>query len=211
MTENATLYYVHDPMCSWCWGFSPTLEQLKELLPESVDLKYLLGGLAVDSAEPMPTDMQTFLQQTWRNIEQQIPGTVFNFDFWTQCQPRRSTYPACRAVIAAENQGKEKSLVMIEAIQRAYYTKVQNPSDDQTLIGLATEMGLDAEQFRTDLNSAETQQDLQQQITTSRQLGAESFPSLVLQTNGCVQSITVDYLNASSMLEEINRVLKMMR
>ncbi|MDF4306582.1 DsbA family protein, partial [Vibrio parahaemolyticus] len=23
------LYYVHDPMCSWCWGYKPTIEKLK--------------------------------------------------------------------------------------------------------------------------------------------------------------------------------------
>ncbi len=207
MPDNATLYYVHDPMCSWCWGFRPTLQQLKQDLPKSVDFKYLLGGLAADSAEPMPVAMQTFLEQTWRNIEQRIPGTVFNFDFWTLCQPRRSTYPACRAVIAAENQGEEKSRAMIEAIQRAYYTKAQNPSDDQTLVGLATELGLDIGKFRIDLNSTETQSNLQQQITISRQLGAESFPSLVLQIKESVQLIPVDYLQASSMLDEINQVL----
>ncbi|MBE8572891.1 DsbA family protein, partial [Vibrio sp. OPT46] len=27
------LYYVHDPMCSWCWGYKPTLDKLKQQLP----------------------------------------------------------------------------------------------------------------------------------------------------------------------------------
>ncbi|MFT6977114.1 MAG: putative protein-disulfide isomerase, partial [Shewanella psychromarinicola] len=25
---NTTLYYVHDPMCSWCWGYRPTWDTL---------------------------------------------------------------------------------------------------------------------------------------------------------------------------------------
>lgn len=208
MSDNATLYYVHDPMCSWCWGFNPTLQQLKQNLPESVEFKYLLGGLAADSVEPMPVAMQTFLQQTWRNIEQEIPGTVFNFDFWTQCQPRRSTYPACRALIAARNQSVEKSLAMIESIQLAYYTKALNPSDDLTLIGLADKLELDLDQFRSDLNSEQTQSELQQQIQFSRHLGVESFPSLVLQKNESLQGVSLDYLNATVMLEEIEHCLE---
>ena len=24
-----TLYYVHDPMCSWCYAFKPTFNELK--------------------------------------------------------------------------------------------------------------------------------------------------------------------------------------
>ena len=31
MTATRTLIYVHDPMCSWCWGFRPTFERLCEI------------------------------------------------------------------------------------------------------------------------------------------------------------------------------------
>ena len=27
--DAAVLYYVHDPMCSWCWGFVPVQQQLQ--------------------------------------------------------------------------------------------------------------------------------------------------------------------------------------
>jgi hypothetical protein len=49
-----TLVYVHDPMCSWCWGFDPVLRELVSSLPEGVAVRRLLGGLAPDSDEPMP-------------------------------------------------------------------------------------------------------------------------------------------------------------
>ncbi|MCH7478788.1 MAG: DsbA family protein, partial [SAR324 cluster bacterium] len=28
MEKIGTLYYFGDPMCSWCWGFKPVLEQV---------------------------------------------------------------------------------------------------------------------------------------------------------------------------------------
>jgi protein-disulfide isomerase-like protein with CxxC motif len=28
MLENKEIIYVGEPMCSWCWGFSPVLRQL---------------------------------------------------------------------------------------------------------------------------------------------------------------------------------------
>ncbi|MGB5741033.1 MAG: DsbA family protein, partial [Sedimenticolaceae bacterium] len=96
MTTACQLIYIHDPMCSWCWGFRPTFEQLCASLPRHVAVRRLLGGLAPDSDQPMPADMQMRLQQTWRRIQQRIPGTRFNFDFWRVCDPRRSTWPACR-------------------------------------------------------------------------------------------------------------------
>ncbi|MCJ8272080.1 MAG: DsbA family protein, partial [Psychrosphaera sp.] len=96
--EKPILYYVYDPMCSWCWGYRPAWQALKEQLEPVVDIQYRVGGLAPDSDLPMPADMQTFLQGVWHKINAQL-GTQFNHDFWTHCQPRRSTYPACRAVL----------------------------------------------------------------------------------------------------------------
>ena len=91
-------------MCSWCWGFRPIWTEIKTNLPQEIEVKYLLGGLAPDSDEPMPKQMQSDISGYWRRIQQHIPGTKFNFDFWDKCEPRRSTYPSCRAVIAARKQ-----------------------------------------------------------------------------------------------------------
>lgn len=192
---SATLYYAHDPMCSWCWGFQRTWQQLQDRLPDSVKVERLLGGLAADSTEPMPVEMQQFLQQTWSRIQQQIPGTEFNFDFWSQCSPRRSTYPACRAVIAAANQAERYGPAMTLAIQEAYYLNAQNPSDDSTLIALAVGMGLDEERFSRDLNAEATQAKLQADIHRSRQLGAQGFPSLILEQGQQRRLLPLDYLN----------------
>jgi len=41
----------------------------------------VLGGLAPDSDQPMPEQMQRYLQQTWQRFQQVVPGTRFNFDF----------------------------------------------------------------------------------------------------------------------------------
>ena len=126
-------------MCSWCWAFSSALEKLLEKLPAEVGTKRLLAGLAPDSREPMPAQMRDYIRGQWRQIQRQIPGTRFNFDFWTRCVPRRSTYPACRAVIAARRQGESFDEAMTRAIQRAYYLQARNPSDTATLLELAGE------------------------------------------------------------------------
>lgn len=198
------LYYVHDPMCSWCWGFSHTLNELLDNLPKEIIVHRLLGGLAVDSDTPMPDAMQQQIKNNWLRIEDTIPGVKFNFDFWEQCSPRRSTYPACRAVIAARKQGEDKDKKMTQAIQRAYYQQARNPSDNVTLLELANELDLVLPEFEKDLLSEETDEKLQEEIDLSRELFAESFPNLVLESEGEIFSIPIDYNNSQTMLEAIN-------
>ncbi len=202
---GATLYYIHDPMCSWCWGFSPTWQQIRTQLSTTLPVVYLLGGLAPDTNAPMPLEMQAKLQQTWHTIAQRL-GTRFNFDFWTLCQPRRSTYPACRAVIAAQQQGGGEA--MITAIQHAYYLNARNPSDDATLIELAKNLGLDTARFSHDLNDPTTQRELELQIALGQSLGAQGFPSLVYSDHTGKHLIHYDYLDPNITLSAIKEKQK---
>ena len=126
VTESV-LYYIHDPMCSWCWGFNKVWKIVKNSLPNSINVQYILGGLAPDSDKPMGDETRKYIQMNWRKIQQQIPGTEFNYTFWDNCHPRRSTYPACRAVIAVKNQKPELEKVVIKLIQQAYYLESKTP------------------------------------------------------------------------------------
>ena len=201
-----TLYYLHDPMCSWCWGFASVLYDFLEKLPADVRVKRVLGGLAPDTNEPMPAEMQSTIEATWRRIQDRIPGVDFNFDFWAQCAPRRSTYPSCRAVIAARQQGEEFDVRMTTAVQRAYYTQARNPSDETTLFELAAEIGLDDALFKKAFHSESVQQQLLAEIQASRDLNVSSFPSLVLKVGDSEWHIPVDYTDSASMLELIEEL-----
>ena len=203
----AMLYYVHDPMCSWCWSFDPVRRELLDGLPENVTVRRLLGGLAPDTDQPMPDAMRTTLQATWRRIQQSIPGTEFNFGFWSDCRPRRSTWPACRAVIAARSQAAGFDEVMTRAVQKAYYLQARNPSDDTTLVELAVEIGLQEQVFSEALTAEATQQILLDEMAEARRLQVDSFPGLALQVDDSVWRIPVDYLNSQPMLDLIRQLI----
>ena len=191
-------------MCSWCWGFRPTWQKIQTNLSDNVQVKYLLGGLAPDSNEIMPKTMQKDIAGYWKKIQQHIPDTEFNFDFWDKCEPRRSTYPACRAVIAARKQNSNIEQRMIEGIQTAYYLNAKNPSDNETLIAIAKKLGLDEEQFSSDLETVETQEQLEKEISFGQQIGARGFPSMVLEKDGIYQYVPLNYNDLTPTLAFIN-------
>lgn len=203
-----TLYYVHDPMCSWCWGFAKTWQKLKASLPETVEVISLVGGLAPDSDIPMEADLQAYLPTIWRSIQERIPDTQFNYDFWEKCQPRRSTYPSCRAVLSAKEIDATKESAMIIGIQKAYYLNAQNPSDMDTLVDVAVSIGLDKDQFERLMVSDEIESALQQDIQLARSIGGNSFPSLFLKRAAMgldeTTPIGIDYNSAENILASIN-------
>jgi len=203
MHHDLTLYYIHDPMCSWCYGFKPVLELLTNQLKDIIEIKYYLGGLAEDTDTIMSNSMQVNIQSNWKNIEQTIPGISFNYNFWELCIPKRSTYASCRAVIAAKKQHLKFEYTMINAIQNAYYLNARNPSDYDVLYELAKETGLNQQQFKFDIHSDEVNSNLMQQILFCRKIGADSFPSLFVLSNNNYYPIVLDYNNADIILDHI--------
>lgn len=208
---SVRLYYIHDPMCSWCWGYRPVWDELQTLLPESVQVHYVVGGLAPDNDQPMPLAQQQMIQAHWRTIRQKL-ATEFNFDFWLNNTPRRSTYNACRAVLAAKRQGYERE--MIDAIQRGYYLQAQNPSDISALCSMAETLteqhaGFDIDLFNKDISSDEVEGELVAQIALARKLTQQGFPSLVLAHQERYTNIAVNYLDAKQSLQEISALLNL--
>jgi len=215
-------------MCSWCWGYRPVWHTLKLNLPDTIKVEYVAGGLAPDSNSPMPVEQQAMIKAHWHSIEKKL-GTAFNYDFWSNNIPRRSTYNSCRAAISANNQGYQ--IAMIEAIQRAYYLRTLNPSDNGVLIDLAKDLSMrklsveeqskqvlsmqkgksdlpfnlpfDLARFTHDLTSKETQQTLMRQIDLARKLTNQGFPSLVLESHGVHHQIPVNYQGFQATLAEI--------
>ena len=199
----ARLLYVVDPMCSWCWGFTGVLEEVKAELPEH-EWQLVMGGLAPDSDEPMDEETRAYVQDAWRSVAART-GAEFNHDFWTECAPRRSTYPACRAVIVAGESGKAEE--MLAAIQKAYYLDARNPSDTETLTALAEDIGLDPAEFEPALHSPETQTRLEEDFVLRSAIGAYSFPSVGLSDGDEVRLVTTGWADAPTLSSTIREAL----
>ncbi len=206
MTDTR-LFYIHDPMCSWCYAFGTSLSSLQKDLPTTINMINLLGGLAQDTKEPMPVSLQNSIQQAWQKIEKTVPNIQFNYDFWLLNTPLRSTYPACRAILAARKQGAEFEPSILHAIQTGYYQKARNPSLQATLEECAAEVGLDTVEFIKDLTSPAINSKLQEEIQLARSMSVFSYPSLRLKRNEELFPISIDYLDHHTMINEITNIL----
>lgn len=200
MRRDVTLYYIYDPMCSWCWGFKPVWDRVKAALSERLAIVYVLGGLAPETDVPMPQAMRVHLQQTWHRISQ-VCGVPFNFDFWMQNTPRRSTYPACKAALVAREYGKE--LAMYERIQRFYYLEAGNPSLYENLYDLAEELGIPRQAFMDRIHSVELDRLFREELMFAEQLGAQGYPSLVLRVGDRLQFIEHSYTDVQENIRKI--------
>ncbi len=199
------LLYVMDPMCGWCYGFQPELEQFLEKYPLA-ETDWVMGGLAPDTDQPMDENLKQTLSSYWYQIEEKTQVT-FNHDFWKLNTPYRSTYPACRAVISAERLIAKSAQSMARAIQSAYYLEAKNPSLEETLVDCAISIGLNDEQFLDVFKSEEIEQRFQQHLSIAHQLQIQGFPALLyINDKHQAYPLALGYSEAASLEQQFKRI-----
>ena len=92
---------------------------------------------------------------------------------------------------------------MINAIQQSYYLKAKNPSNEDVLINIANDLGLDTDRFKKDLRSTRVNKTLLNEIKLAQSISNNGFPSLVLNTDDKLKKINIDYLDANYIINQI--------
>jgi len=57
-----TLFYFADPMCSWCWGFSPVMETIVRAFPD-LPMSLIINGLRTGNTQAMTPELHEYVLQ----------------------------------------------------------------------------------------------------------------------------------------------------
>ncbi len=90
-----------------------------------------------------------------------------------------NTFDAHRLVHYAASQGKQEAV--LPRLFKAYFTDGKNTADVETLVTLAGEAGLDAEQVRAMLASDQYATEVQADISRAAQLGIHGVPFFIFE------------------------------
>lgn len=105
---EVTLRYIGDPMCSWCWGISSTLEELARYCEQKgIGFTLTMGGLRAGGGDAWGPEFREFLRREWTHIAK-VTGQPFGFSLLSAKHFDYDTEPACRAVVVAEQMLDQK-------------------------------------------------------------------------------------------------------
>ncbi len=186
------IIYVGDPMCSWCWGFSPVLKSIREYLGDRLSLTVLMGGLRVDSAEIWDERFKDFLKHHWVDVHNKT-GQPFSHDFFQRKQFAYITEPPCRAVVTMRKLNPENVYSYFESLHQAFYAENQDITEAETLSELAKPYDIDPDHFVETFQSPEIVEKTKMDFDMSKSLGVRGFPSIVLKNGDKHSFLTVGY------------------
>lgn len=195
-----------DPMCSWCYGFSPAMHKLRHLLSGKFELHLVMGGLRAAQA-PLTSQERQDIQNHWLHVEQ-ATGQEFTFQHALPDGFIYNTLPACKAVAVLWRVQPDLAWQYLDALHTAFYLRGLDITDEGNLIDIAVEQGLPAASFSAAIQSEDAEMALQQDLNTTADNGVNGFPSLLLELDDYRRLIVVGYEPYESVVEKITMAIQ---
>ena len=174
-TPMTQLIFVIDPMCSWCWGFHPIIEELQKKHTNSYTYSLVVGGLRTKGQMEWNEKSRNYLAQNWNAVAQQTKQ-AFNFALLNREAFDYDTYPACKALVTVrELWGDVASFEYLTKIQEAFYAK----GEDTTSLEVLMQYVEEKEKFLEFYESERAEVLMQHDFSKARSMGANAFPSVV--------------------------------
>jgi len=170
------LIFVLDPMCSWCWGFHPIIEELRNKHSNTYKFSLVMGGLRTTGQMEWNTQSKAYLSSAWDAVHK-TTKQPFNPMLLNKTTFDYNTYPSCKAVITVrELFGIDAAFTYFGDIQKAFYTEAKDITSLELLTHYVTH---DKEIFVNFYHSERAELLMQHDFSKARSMGANAFPSTV--------------------------------
>jgi putative protein-disulfide isomerase len=176
------LIYFSDPMCSWCYGFSPVIEEIRRTFGRGLPIRVVMGGLRPGTETPMTEEAKLEIGDHWTHVHE-ATGLPFNGAGMSRPGFVYDTDPAARAVVVARREGEEQAASFLTRAQQAFYAEGRDVTQAETLAEIAEAADLDRAAFLEAWASEGAKQETWRDYAISQRAGVTGFPTLVAGPN----------------------------
>jgi putative protein-disulfide isomerase len=179
--DGPHLIYFSDPMCSWCYGFTTVIAEIRKTFGMALPIRVVMGGLFPGTDQPLTDERRKSILDHWKHVreaagvpfDERVLAEGFVYD----------TDPAARAVVVVRREGEELALTYLGRAQRAFYAERRDVTNPEVLADLAEELGVDRLSFLEQWVSEAAQQETWRDYAISQRAGVTGFPTLVAGPN----------------------------
>ena len=206
MEANSKIIYIGDPMCSWCYGISDEMAQLKEHFEGNLDFELVMGGLRPYNQQKM-VELKDFLTHHWNDVHK-ASGQPFNYSILDNTNISYDTEPPSRATVVIRSIAPKKEYAFFKAIQRLFYLENRNMHLADSYHGVLTDLDIEKSLFDQKFHSTEFKRAVKEDFQKSADMGVRSFPTVVLAHKGKFYKIVSGFATKETMIREIAEIIQ---
>jgi len=197
--------YVYDPLCGWCYGFSPVIKQIYKKFRSKLDFEVISGGMVVGDRIGPIGEVAAYISEAYKVVENRT-GVEFGKNFLKGLEEGSmifSSIPPSQALTAFKHMRANDAVLMAHEIQKAIYFNGNAPVNPNTYFELAKKFDLNLVEYENLLQSEEIAKATQNEFQKSAELGVSGFPTVFIGHNDEVIPISRGYQDYDEFLMNI--------
>ncbi|HYK74792.1 MAG TPA: ClpXP adapter SpxH family protein, partial [Pseudoneobacillus sp.] len=170
------IYIFIDPLCPECWALEPIMKKLMIEYGKYFSVKHVLSGRIATlniSKKKSYESIAEFWEKTATRTGMSCDGSL-----WLE-NPVSSPFIASIAIKSAELQGRKAGIKFLRQLQEVLFLNKQNIANFEVLKNCAKNVGLDVEEFITDIHSETAAKAFQCDLKITAEMEVEEIPTLV--------------------------------
>ncbi|WP_299464123.1 DsbA family protein [uncultured Microscilla sp.] len=182
--KKPQVMYIFDPLCGWCYGFSPVIKQLKDAYSQEFDFRAYLGGMVLGDRAGTINEKFTFLKEGAIERVEQATGVNFGDAFKTEMLDKGdyviNSEPPSIALTILREPNPNQHIEIAHDVQNALYQNGQNLNDLATFLPLADKYGVARDEFTQKFTDEAYRKQTYAEFQMVHQLGIKGYPSVVV-------------------------------
>jgi putative protein-disulfide isomerase len=203
------LIYAVDPLCGWCYGFSPVMRQIRKDFAGKVEFRIMSGGLATgDMAAPLKENYE-YIKNALTVVERST-GVKFGQPFRDLLEEGsyfNDSEPPSIALTVVKEMKPEIAFDYGHKLHSTIFMDGKSLNDAATYRSLAAEFQLDQDEFMRKFTDSAYKARTNREFDEVKRLGVRGFPSLVLRKGNKIEVITRGYESYPSVKSKLDKVL----
>lgn len=183
--NKPTLIYVYDPLCGWCYGFSPVMQRLHKDFSGQMQFEVLSGGMVMGDRVGPIGQVAPYISWAYKHVEERC-GVKFGAGFLEGVlKPGTAIFSSekpCIALTVFKSYQPENAVQFAHDLQHAVYYDGKDLTADATYTDLTEPYKIDSQHFTEKLNSDEFREKTHREFELVGEMGITGFPTVFLVT-----------------------------
>jgi putative protein-disulfide isomerase len=207
--KKGKIIYVYDPLCGWCYGFSPVIQQLRESHGAAYDFEVISGGMVTGNRVRPFREMAEYISQAYPRLNAmtgaRFSDTFLNGLLWDSTAMLNSM-PGSVALSVFKSIRPQEAVAFAGALQTSLYQGANAPEQWDQYAEIARRFGLDGEDFLVKMRDPASAQMAQADFRRAEQLGVSGFPAVLLEKpDGQIVPLSNGWVPYSELVEKLLR------
>lgn len=210
-SKKPVLIYIYDPLCGWCYAFSPVITEIKKEFEGRLDIQIIIGGLVTgERVGPVKEIYGDYLEEALSLVERKS-DVLFGGQFKELMREGYYIYNSEPPAVALAIVKEMKPDIAFDyglRLHQVLFSGGESLNDASTYLNLADEFNLDKDSFKKKLTDSVYIQKARADFAKADSLGAVGYPTLLLKKEKNIRLITNGFTDFKRIRKKLEKELK---